>query len=83
MRHDLLLTIVDEIDSTKKFGTANSMPLIDEVVTYLRINLLSRNLEKLKRTLVLMDVLVKNCQFRQVYHRLLRVEKISLKLERV
>jgi len=67
MRHDLLLGVVDEIDNTKKFGTASSMPLIDEVVTYLRINLLSKSLEKVKRTLVLMDVLVKNCQFRIHY----------------
>lgn len=67
MRHEVLLSIVDEIDNSKRFGTSPSMPLIHEVVAYLRINLLSRDTEKVKRTIVLVDVLIKNCQFRVHY----------------
>ena len=67
MRHDALLAIVDSIDNTNRFGTSPSMPLIHEVVAYLRINLLSRDTEKVKRTIVLLDVLIKNCQFRLHY----------------
>jgi len=65
--HHLLIEIVDEIEATKRFGTVPSLPIIDEIINYLRIKLLSNDTSTVTRTLILLDVLVKNCQFRIHY----------------
>ena len=66
--HDLLLAIVDEMDETKRFGTVPSLPIVNEVINYLRIKLLSNDTSTVTRTIILLDVLVKNCQFRIHYY---------------
>lgn len=59
-----LMVIVDNIDQTSSLGFTESMKILGNVMAYLRIKLLSRDLRITEMTAVLLDVLVKNCQYR-------------------
>jgi hypothetical protein len=59
-----LMKIVDSVDQTGGLGHTESMKILGNVMEYLRIKLLSRDLRITEMTAVLLDVLVKNCQYR-------------------
>jgi hypothetical protein len=59
-----LMAIVDSVDQTAGLGFTESMKILGNVMSYLRIKLLSRDLRITEMTAVLLDVLVKNCQYR-------------------
>jgi hypothetical protein len=59
-----LMAIVDSVDQTAGLGHTESMKILGNVMAYLRIKLLSRDLRITEMTAVLLDVLVKNCQYR-------------------
>jgi VHS domain len=59
-----LLQIVDDFDETKCLGHARSMQVLDPIVTYLRIKLLLSDIYVVEKVAVLVDTLVKNCQYR-------------------
>lgn len=61
---EILMKIVDHIDETNVIGNLRSMKVIGSLMSYLRIKLLSRHLHTVEMTAVLLDVLVKNCQYR-------------------
>jgi hypothetical protein len=65
---EILMKIVDHVDETNIMGNIKSMRLIGSVINYLRIKLLSRVLHIIEMTAVLLDVLVKNCQYRVHIH---------------
>lgn len=60
----ILMRVVDDIDRTKVLGHTRSMKAIGHVMSYLRIKLLSRDVRIIEMTAVMLDVLVKNCQYR-------------------
>lgn len=59
-----LLKVVDDVDQTEAMGFTQSMKLLAEVMSYLRIKLLSRDVMVIERAAVLLDFLVKNCHYR-------------------
>ena len=59
-----LMKVVDDIDQTKVMGNTPSMRVLGQVMSYLRIKLLSRDVRIIEMTAVILDVLVKNCQYR-------------------
>lgn len=59
-----LMKVVDDIDQTQSMGYTQSMKVIGHVMSYLRIKLLSRDIRDIEMTAVILDVLVKNCQYR-------------------
>ena len=59
-----LLQIVDDFDKTKCLGHAGSMQVLDQIITYLRIKLLLSDIYVVEKVAVLLDTLVKNCQYR-------------------
>lgn len=59
-----LLQIVDDFDATKCLGHAASMQVLDQIMTYLRIKLLLSDIYVVEKVAVLLDTLVKNCQYR-------------------
>ena len=63
-----LLRIVDDVDETVILGYARSMQLLNHVVTYLRIKLLSSDVRIVEKVAVLIDALVKNCKYRVHFH---------------
>jgi hypothetical protein len=65
---EILMKIVDHIDETNVMGNLRSMKVIGSLMSYLRIKLLSRHLHTVEMTAVLLDVLVKNCQYRVHMH---------------
>ena len=60
----ILMKIVDNIDKTKGLGFSESMRILGNLMSYLRIKLLSKDFIIIEMTAVLLDVLVKNCQYR-------------------
>jgi VHS domain len=59
-----LLQIVDDFDGTKCLGHARSIQVLNQIVTYLRIKLLLSDIYVVEKVAVLLDTLVKNCQYR-------------------
>lgn len=59
-----VMKIVDLIELTKTLGHLNSMKVIESCVAYLRSLLLDKNIKIIDFTLVLLDILVKNCRYR-------------------
>lgn len=55
-----ILEILDLIESVKEFGYKKAVPVLNEVVYFLRSALLSRNTDVVFHTLVLLDCIVKN-----------------------
>jgi hypothetical protein len=64
----ILLKIIDHVDETNVMGNIKSMRVIGSIISYLRIKLLSRVLHTIEMTAHLLDVLVKNCQYRVHIH---------------
>lgn len=59
-----LMKVVDDIDKTKGLGFIESMRILGNLMEYLRIKLLSKDFTTIEMTAILLDVLVKNCQYR-------------------
>jgi hypothetical protein len=59
-----LMKVVDDIDKTKGLGFSESMRILGNLMEYLRIKLLSKDFTTIEMTAILLDVLVKNCQYR-------------------
>lgn len=60
----ILMIIVDNVDRTKGLGFSESMRILANLMSYIRIKLLSKDYIIIEMTAVLLDVLVKNCQYR-------------------
>ena len=59
-----LLKIVDVIDGSIKLGIQDSVIMLEEVVKYLRLKVLSTDSSTIFYTMVLIDMLMKNCGYR-------------------
>lgn len=58
-----LLDIVDCIEDTQSLGV-HSIPVLKEIVDFLRVKLLSKGVDELQHVVILLDILVKNSGYR-------------------
>jgi hypothetical protein len=58
-----LMKVVDDIEMIKAMGDTESLKIMSHIVSYLRMKLLFTDIRIIEMTAVLLDVLVKNCQY--------------------
>jgi len=64
LNNSKILEIVDLIEATKSVGINRSIEILDPVVTFLRHKILHGDTQTVYYTILLVDVLVKNCAYR-------------------